>query len=314
MRVGSAKAMAKKRPLAKVAASVRQRLVAIARERREEMQSVLVRYGVERLLYRLGESANGDRFVLKGAVVFSLWDASPHRPTRDVDFLAYGDASLDGIAATFRDVCATEVEPDGVEFLSDSVRAEAIRDRQEYGGVRVTIRALLANARIPIQVDVGFGDAVTPPATLAAFPTLLDFPAPRVRAYPPETVVAEKLEAMISLGVVNTRLKDFYDVWLLANTRTFEGGILARAIAATFARRGTAIPAAPATFSVEFSRDREKQAQWKAFLARARLTDAPRDFEEVTNRVASFSLPAMAAAGGRELFAAEWTPETGWHQ
>jgi hypothetical protein len=135
-----------------------------------------------------------------------------------------------------------------------------------------------------------------------------------VRAYPPETVVAEKLEAMVSLGVVNTRMKDFYDVWLLANTRTLEGEILARAIAATFARRGTAIPTAPAAFSVEFSRDRETQAQWKAFLARARLIDAPQDFEVVMNRVASFSLPAMTAAGGREVFAGEWTPETGWHQ
>jgi hypothetical protein len=302
-----------KRPLANVAASVHQRLLAIARERREELQSVLVRYGVERLLYRLGESASRDRFVLKGAVLFSLWNGSPHRPTRDVDLLAYGDASLDGISATFRDVCVTEVEPDGLVFLAETVRAEPIRDQQEYGGMRITLLAMLQNARIPIQVDVGFGDAVTPAAVLADFPTLLNFPAPLVRAYPPETVVAEKLEAMVSLGAVNTRMKDFYDVWLLASTRAFDGATLARAIAATFARRAIPLPAAtPTAFTTDFARDSEKQAQWRAFVARSRLAHAPPDFEQVTTRIAAFARPVMNAARGDQQFTSEWRPEAGW--
>lgn len=303
-----------KRPPKNMAASVHQRLLAIASERREEMQSVLVRYGVERLLYRLGESASRDRFVLKGAVVFSLWNGSPHRPTRDVDFLAYGDASTDAIVATVRDVCGTEVEPDGLVFLAETVRAEPIRDRQEYGGVRVTLLAMLQNARIPIQVDVGFGDAITPAATLAEFPTLLDFRAPQIRAYPPETVVAEKLEAMVSLGVANTRMKDFYDIWLLVNTRGFDGSTVTRAIASTFARRGTPIPMMPMALTADFARDREKQAQWRAFLARARLVEAPQAFEAVTTRIARFALPALTAAREGQLLGEAWKPETEWHR
>lgn len=306
--------MPRKRRPANVAASVHQRLLAIARERREEMQSVLVRYGVERLLYRLGESANRERFILKGAVLFSLWDGSPHRPTRDVDFLAYGDASFDVIAAAFRDICATDVEPDGLQFLADSVRAEAIRDRQEYGGVRLTMLALLANARVPIQVDIGFGDAVTPAATLAEFPTLLDFPAPRVRAYPPETVVAEKLEAIVSLGIANTRMKDFYDLWFLAQTRKFNGDSLARAISATFSRRGTPLPAGvPIAMTDAFSRDREKQAQWTAFLARSRLADAPRELAITIEQFRDLVLSPIRFAHAQRRFLPNWTPQHGWH-
>jgi hypothetical protein len=174
---------------------------------------------------------------------------------------------------------------------------------------------MLQNARIPLQVDVGFGDVVTPAATLAEFPTLLDFPAPHIRSYPPETVVAEKLQAMVSLGAVNTRMKDFYDVWLLASTRAFNGGTLARAIAATFSRRGTPIPiAAPTALTAEFARDSEKRAQWTAFLNRSRLGDAPRAFEEVMTRVASFSLPVMQAARKARPLEEEWTPEAGWRQ
>jgi hypothetical protein len=208
--------------------------------------------------------------VLKGAMLFVVWDGTPHRPTRDVDFLGSGESTPDAVADAFRAACAVDAEPDGLTFDPLAVRAEPIRDRQEYGGVRVTLAALLGTARIPLQVDVGFGDAVTPAPAWATFPPLLpDLPAPRVRAYPAETVVAEKLQAAVALGIANTRLKDFYDLWLLAGTREFDGEVLARAIGATFLRRGTPLPATPPTaLRSEFTRDPEKQQQWRAFLSR----------------------------------------------
>lgn len=225
---------------------------------------MLTRYGVERLLYRLGRTSSGERFVLKGAVLFYLWDGAPHRPTRDVDFLAYGDVSHDAIMATFRVVCSADVEPDGLAFHADSIRVEPIRDQQEYGGIRVTLVAMLGTARIPLQIDIGVGDAVTPDPRVATFPTLLDLPAPRVRAYPAETVIAEKFQAMVALGIANTRMKDFYDVWLLSEKHQFDGVTLASAIAATFARRGTPLPAdTPLALSEHFAHDQAKQAQWQ---------------------------------------------------
>lgn len=275
---------------------------------------MLTRYGVERLLYRLGRTPASEHFVLKGAVLFYVWEGHPRRPTRDVDFLGYGDASPDAVAGVFRAVCEADVEPDGLTFLADSVAAESIRDAQEYGGVRLTLLAMLGNASIPLQVDVGFGDAVTPAAEIADFPTLLDFPAPRVRAYPAETVVAEKFHAMVVLGMANTRMKDFYDLWVLSEARRFDGTLLAEAIAATFARRGTALPspdAPPLALVAAFGRDAEKQRQWRAFLTRGRL-GAPADFQIVVERVAVLVLPPTSAACRRNAFRSGWTPSGGW--
>lgn len=274
---------------------------------------MLTRYGVERLLYRLGRTSSGERFVLKGAVLFYLWDGAPHRPTRDVDFLAYGDVSHDAIMATFRVVCSADVEPDGLAFHADSIRVEPIRDQQEYGGIRVTLVAMLGTARIPLQIDIGVGDAVTPDPRVATFPTLLDLPAPRVRAYPAETVIAEKFQAMVALGIANTRMKDFYDVWLLSEKHQFDGVTLASAIAATFARRGTPLPAdTPLALSEHFAHDQAKQAQWRAFIERGRLRDAPTDLGLVLQRIGAFVLPAARAATGAEPFSASWIPSGGW--
>ncbi len=296
-----------------LAASVRQRLLNLARARGEELQLVLTRYGIERLLYRLGRTSAGERFVLKGAVLFYLWDGAPHRPTRDVDFLASGDVSDDGIVAAFRAVCSVEVEPDGVAFLADSIRVDPIRDRQEYGGTRVTLVAILGTARIPLQIDIGVGDAVTPEPQLATFPTLLDFPAPRVRAYPAETVIAEKFQAMVALGIANTRMKDFYDVWLLSETHRFDGVRLASAIAATFARRGTPLPVdTPLALTEQFARDPAKQTQWRAFIERGRLLEAPADLGLVVQRIESLVLPAARAANDTEALHASWTPGEDW--
>lgn len=300
------------KPPANLAASVRQRLFSLAKTRGEELQLLLARYGVERLLYRLSRTESREHFVLKGAVLFYVWDGEPHRPTRDVDFSAFGDPSTQAIADVFRTVCATEVEPDGLVFLPESVAVEPIRDRQAYGGVRVTLMALLGSARIPLRVDVGFGDAITPAPRVEMIPTLLDFPAPRVRAYPAETVVAEKFQAMVSLGVANTRLKDFFDVWTLLQTREFDGAVLADAIEATFRRRSTPIPTrAPLALTDAFGLDPEKRSQWARFLERSHITDAP-VLDDVVERIAGFVLPPALARSEAATFAARWTPSRGW--
>jgi len=189
------------------AASVRDRLLALARERGEDFQSLLTQYGLERLLYRLSQSGYRDRFILKGAMLFVLWGNQPHRSTRDVDFLGFGDSSEAGLQAIFRELCDIAVEDDGLTLMADSVQVEAIRDETEYGGIRVTLFGDLAGARVSIQADIGFGDAVTPEAREIEFPTLLGNPAPHLRAYPRETVVAEKYQALVNLGVVNSRMK-----------------------------------------------------------------------------------------------------------
>jgi hypothetical protein len=294
-------------------ASVRQRLRNLAKSRGEELQPILTRYGVERLLYRLGRSGDRNRLVLKGAVLFYLWEGGLRRPTRDVDFLGYGDATPETIADLFRALCRVEVDPDGLVFHDESVRAEVIRDRQDYGGVRVRLTATLGNARMPLQIDIGFGDAVTPGAEMAAFPTLLDSPAPRICVYPPETVIAEKYQAMVSLGIGNTRMKDFYDVHALAAEHAFDGATLVAAITATFARRTTPLSTEPpVALTRSFGDDPAKQAQWRAFLGRGRLSDVPADLATVTDRMHDFLWPPANAASESRDFSATWLPSVGW--
>lgn len=210
-------------PLKNIAASVRQRLLERSRQRGEDFQFILSRYASERLLYRLSVSPHREGFVLKGALLFLLWGGELHRPTRDLDLLGFGDSSVAALEKVFRELCATTVEDDGLVFVAESVVAGQIREDQEYGGVRVKLVAMLERAKIPMQVDIGFGDAITPAARWHNYPTLLDAPPPRLRTYPRETVVAEKLEAMVSLGMSNSRMKDFYDVAVLARQFDFDG-------------------------------------------------------------------------------------------
>ena len=207
-------------------ASVHQRLLNLSQQRGEEFNLLLTRFAIERLLYRLSRSAEAGHFVLKGALAFAVWGMQPHRPTRDLDLLGYGDNTSGRLIEAFRRICATESEADGLTFDLDSLRAQPIRLAQEYQGQRVELNAYLGKARIPLQIDIGFGDIITPPAEEAIYPTLLSFPAPRVRVYPKEAVVAEKLHAMVVLGALNSRIKDFYDLWMLARELPFEGAVL----------------------------------------------------------------------------------------
>jgi predicted nucleotidyltransferase component of viral defense system len=258
-------------PLANHAASVRQRLLNLAKERDEDFEQILVRYALERLLYRLSLSSHRERFVLKGALLFRLWFDLEQRPTRDADFLGFGDADPATLAKIFGEVAAIDVGPsDGLHFDATRVKAEEIRNESGYPGVRVSLRAELAKARIPVQCDIGFGDAVTPSPVLATYPTLLDMPPPELRVYPLETVVAEKLEAVVRFGVFNSRLKDYFDLWILKRYERLDKPVVVAAIGATFQRRGTTLPSAtPVGLTDDFVH--RNQASWQAFLRRSNL-------------------------------------------
>jgi hypothetical protein len=219
----------KKDKPANLAASVRQRLLNLARTQKEDFQLVLTRYALERLLYRLGRSEHAGIFILKGAMLFQIWSNQRHRPTRDLDLLGRGESSIERFEQIFRDICQATVEDDALVFMADSVRGERIKEDQEYEGLRIRFEARLEHARISLQIDIGFGDAVRPAATKIEYPTLLDFPAPTVLAYRQPTVVAEKFQAMVALGIANSRMKDFYDLWVLARDFEFDGSTLCEA-------------------------------------------------------------------------------------
>lgn len=253
------------RPLANIAASVRARLLNLARETQRPLDQLLTRYALERLLHRLSLSPYRDRYALKGALLVTTWFDSPHRPTRDVDFLGFGDPSPDVLLSRFREIAANPAD-DGLTYDAASLAAELIREDQHYGGIRLRTTATLAGARIPIVIDIGFGDATEPGLQEIDLPVLLDMPAPHLLAYPPETVIAEKFEAMVKLGLANSRLKDYYDVWALLATRELDQERLASAIGATFRRRGTDLPAdTPDALTAAFAANDVHKAQWFAF-------------------------------------------------
>jgi len=257
---------------ANLAASIHARLLNRAKERGEDFNQVLSRYATERFLYRLSSLPAREELWLKGAKLFDLWFDIPHRPTRDADFLGFGPVDADLLRRKVAEICVVRVE-DGMEFDPASIVVEPIRDDARYGGLRVRLVGTLDRARTTVQLDVGYGDAVTPGPEEATYPTLLDgFPAPHLRVYPRATVVAEKLEAIVSIGMANTRLKDYYDLRALIKEGQLEPAQLAQAIEATFRRRGTRMPEdLPVGLSDQFSEDVAKQAQWKAFLGRNRL-------------------------------------------
>jgi predicted nucleotidyltransferase component of viral defense system len=294
-------------------ASVRQRLLNLAQARREDFQFVLTRYALERLLYRLSRSTHRDLLVLKGAMLFQLWGDQPHRPTRDLDFLGRGEISIPRFVQVAREICSITVEDDGLVFGAESVRGDVIKEDQEYEGLRLNLECRLGNARIPIQIDVGFGDVVTPAASEATYPTLLDFPAPILAAYSRESVVAEKFQAMVMLGIANSRMKDFYDLWILARQFEFQGPLLCEAIRATFERRRTPVPVeVPLALSAGFSQDQSKQVQWRAFVNKSRLDTGGVDLPEVVVDLHDFLMaPVRSVATGRRL-EMTWPPSGPW--
>jgi hypothetical protein len=281
-----------------LAASIHARLLNRAKARGEDFNLILTRYAIERFLYRLSLVPARDIYWLKGALLFDLWFDVPHRPTRDADFLGVGPADTEALASTIREVCGVAVD-DGMQFDPASITIAEIRDDDRYGGLRVRLIGKLGNARCNLQLDVGYGDAVTPGPEEAIYPTLLDDqPAPHLRVYPRASVAAEKLEAIVSLGMANSRMKDYFDLRALAHEGVLDAELLGDAIAATFRRRGTALPTdVPLGLSDEFARDVAKRAQWKAFLGKNRL-DAPA-LDEVIAEVRRFVTEPMRLARQR---------------
>lgn len=277
-----------------IAASVRQRLMNLAKARGVGFNRILVQYGIERVLYRLSKSEHSDKFVLKGAMLFVLWQGVQHRETRDMDLLGSGDNSLEAVNRIFQDICAQEVIDDGLSF--EGVSVTAITAIQEYGGVSVKINARLEAARIVVNVDVGFGDKVTPKARSVDFPALLDFPSPRVKAYPRETVVAEKFQAMVALGERNTRMKDFFDILYLSSSFDLQGALLLEAIKGTFGRRNTPLPSTiPVALTDTFAIANE--GMWTAFLKRSEQEHTV-TFPVAVKRLRDFLEPALGAVKG----------------
>ena len=288
-------------------ASVLARLLTLARERGDDYSLMLNRFGLERLLDRLSVSGHSNRFLLKGALLFSLWYNQPHRPTRDADLLVFGPDDPDKLVKTFREIAAIHLN-DGISFDTDSVRAEAIREENFYGGTRIRLVGHVASARCALQIDVGFGDAVTPDAQHAAFPALLSgFESPMLRVYPVYSVIAEKYHAMVMLGLANSRMKDFYDLSTIAARTELNGRMLAAAIAATFERRGTALPAEPpVALSKEFGESDAKRRQWKAFLSKNRL--AGRELAETVGLLYTLLWPPTQVAASGSAATALWSP------
>jgi len=287
-------------------ASIKAKLQFHARAHGVEFGALLEQYALGRLFWRLSQSRYADRFVLKGAQLFQIWSGAAHRPTRDADFLSYGEVDAESLVGIFTEICASGLcEQDGLVWRDWA--AKAIREDNSYGGLRVRMIAVLGSAKIPVQVDVGFGDVVTPEPVEVQWRGLLDFPSAPLIAYPPQTVIAEKLEAAVSLGRSNSRMKDFYDIYWLSRNMGFERSLLIESIMLTFARRQTELPAeAPLALTDAFARDPSKQTQWKAFLRKSDLEFV--EFTEAVTAIRRFLWPLLADSSVSNL-EQRWCPE-----
>jgi predicted nucleotidyltransferase component of viral defense system len=302
----------KKRRVKDMAASVHQRLLNRSRQTGRPFNEVLQYYAMERFLYRLSKSAFSDRFILKGALMLAVWKAPTSRPTSDMDFLGRIDNDLGAIAGAVRDVCSTEVEPDGLEFNPETIEAERIAENADYEGVRVRFQGNLGSARITMQFDVGFGDKVIPRARRIKYPTIIEMPPPILTGYSMESTIAEKFEAMVKLGPLNSRMKDFFDIWLLSRLYEFTGETLVSAILSTFKTRSADISQYSSVFSSEFMADESKAKQWHAFLRRTAIESAPSQFSAVLKQISNFLDPPAEAVAKGTAFRRSWKPGGPW--
>jgi hypothetical protein len=249
---------------------------------------------------------------VKTRVIF-VYEMGNYLPTRDLDLLGRGDSSAERLTRLFKEVCSLEVEPDGLVFEGHTIQVTEIREAQGYPGQRVRLQARLGQARIQLQIDIGFGDVITPAAPEVEYPTLLDFPAPRLQVYAKETMIAENLQAMVFLGFINSRMKDFYDIWLISQIFPFEGQVLAQAIEATFTRRQTKLPPSPpVALTPDFGQSSDKQEQWRAFLERSHLAGGPADFARIIQQLHTFLMPPLAALADRREFDQIWPAGGPW--
>jgi len=293
-----------------ISASIRQRLLNLARKDRRPFGELLQYYAMERFLYRLSRSEHADHFILKGALMLRVWSAPEHRPTMDIDVLGRTSNDEAGVIALIQDVLYLEVEADGLVFDPESVRAERITEDADYEGIRIRFSGVLGTARIHMQVDIGFGDVVHPEPRSWDFPTLLDSPTPRLLGYSRESAIAEKLEAMVKLGELNSRMKDFYDIWLLSRSFDFDGELLTEAVRLTFKQRNTELPQQIIAFTDRFMD--AKQIQWSAFWGRLQQERVPDSFAEVVEAVQDFIAPVVSTLASGGQFSGKWPRAGPW--
>ena len=303
-----------RRPLRNVAASVRTKLLNRARANDEDFQFLLQRYAAERFLHRLGVSEYRSHLVLKGAMLLALWGESTYRPTRDLDFTAYGDSRQSGVRSAIRAICAVPVVDDGIVFDVETLRMEPIREDAEYSAVRSHFWSKIGSARLQVRIDIGFGNAIEPPPTDTRYPTLLEgSPQPWIRAYPPEAVVAEKLHAMVSMGEQTSRYKDFYDLYTIGKYVSFTGGRISQSIGATFDRRRTVISFdLPPSLTPQFYAYPARSGQWRAYLVRNSLPGVPDDFGVVGDFIQSFLVAPWRALARHSGFSGVWMNGGPW--
>ncbi len=293
-------------------ASIHQRLLNQARESGRPFNELLQYFAIERFLYRLSQSPHQEKFVLKGALMFAVWQAPPARPTMDIDLLGRMENQVETIVSIVRDVCRQKVEPDGLNFDPDSVDGNRIAEAAEYQGVRVSFRGSLGNAKIFMQLDVGFGDVIFPRATSVKYPTLLDLPGPRLRGYTRESLIGEKFQAMVRLGSLNSRMKDFFDIWFLSRHFDFDGPRLSTAISKTFERRKTEVPSNLNDLFEPLMRDPVKVTQWRTFAQRNRLQAAPEKLGDVLSLIGEFLDPVVQSFKEGIQFEATWQAPGPW--
>jgi predicted nucleotidyltransferase component of viral defense system len=295
-----------------IGASVRQRLLNQAHEQGRPFQELLQYFVMERFLYRLSKSQFREAFILKGALLLTAWRAPKSRPTMDIDLMGRIDNSLEHIRVAVEEICGLAVEQDGVEFSEETIEIQRIKEDAEYEGARVRLTATVAKARLVVQIDIGFGDSIVPRPTKIEYPVLLEFPVPQLLAYPRETVVAEKLEAITVLGVLNSRMKDYFDLMLLSELYEFDGAVLHRAVRATFKRRSTEVEPMPIGLTDDFALVPGKAAQWKAFLRRSRFGTDYANLDDIIRIVRGFAGPVLTAAATEDEFQSLWNPGGPW--
>jgi len=293
-----------------VAASVRQRLLNKARVEQRPFNELLQYYAMERFLYRLSQSRHAKKFILKGALMLRAWQSSEFRPTMDIDLLGKTSNQEDSLKSQARDILTVEVEDDGLVFDPETIRAESITEDADYHGMRIRFDGKLGTARVRMQIDIGFGDIIYPEATKSELPTMLDHPAPSLLCYSRESAIAEKFEAMVKLGELNSRMKDFYDIWLLSRLFDFGGNSLSEAIRLTFENRETAIPLDVPAFGAEFAES--KQVLWKAFQQRLKQEHVPASFSDIVSAVASFLGPLATANRENQPYVKKWCAPGPW--
>lgn len=302
-----------KRNIKNIPASVRARLKNKAEETNRPFSEILQYYGMERFLYRFSQSQYADKFILKGALMFTVWQVPERRTTLDIDFSARFDKQIASIEKVIRDVCKVPVVSDGLTFDPETVKGQKIKEDTDYGGVRVRFRGFLERTRIVMQIDVGFGDVIYPKPKTINYPVILDLPQPHLKGYTVESVVSEKFETMVKLGLLNSRMKDFYDIWLMLRRFDFNGAKLTEALKRTFSHRKTPFPEDKTLFAEEiYDEKSDRQILWKAFLKRGDIKHAPEKLRTTARDIEKFLIKPFDAIKKEQEFNEEWKAPGPW--